>query len=285
MDMRWKHFGAKWALGAATVLAVGAQAPAKDNSDDGAATNASQSNESKASARNQQNQQASKDQSNRNADDDADAKHHAVLGVSLAENDGRLRVIAVLPGSPAAGAGIRNGDEITTADGERVRTAQQLVDEIGDKQPGSKVELGIRRDGERQTVQARLVSADALRRSSGNNGNANGRWNDNRTVDNANRSNRPGWDANRGRAASYDESAGNNGNNNDERNRLASQVRSLQQRVARLEQQLAGRSGDRQRRADQQQGNGDNSWYYQEADPNDANQGIHDYGARARDGQ
>ena len=276
--MKRKYFWGGLALSAASILACGAPLMAKDRGDDSSKAGAAGSDES--NSRTQDSQKSSKDQSNRDNDNDsnANAKHHAALGVSLQDGDGRLRVIAVLPGSPAALAGIRNGDEIISADGERVRTAQQLTDEIGEKQPGDQVSLGIRRNGERQTLKANLVSLDMLRsRSSA----ADRNRSEDDSAQNMNRSNRGSWAMNRGRSASYDEAAPAS----QQGDRIARQLRALQQQVLRLEQEVddlrANRSG---RQTTGYRGNGDNGWYYQ-VQPDDPNQGIHDYGARARDGQ
>ena len=85
----------------------------------------------------------------------------------MLESDGRVRVVAVMPGSPAARAGLQVGDEIRSVDDQRIRTTEGLTDEICEKQPGAKVELSIRRNGEPSTLHARLASAQEL---SGNRG-------------------------------------------------------------------------------------------------------------------
>ena len=48
------------------------------------------------------------------ANNDDDALHHGTLGVSLGETATGVRVIAVMPGSPAAHVGLHVGDEIRT---------------------------------------------------------------------------------------------------------------------------------------------------------------------------
>ncbi len=279
MDMSRTYFWSALALSAVSILACGAPSLAKDRSDDSSKSNSASSDDS--SGRTQDNQKSAKDEATDQNDKPADAKHHAALGVSLQDDDGRLHVIAVLPGSPAALAGIRNGDEITSADGERVRTAQQLADEIGEKQPGDQVSLGIRRNGDRQTLRAKLVSLDMLR--SRNNAAERNR-SDNDTTENMSRTSRPTWTNNRGRSASYDEDQ----MVAQQRDRMARQLRALQQQVLRLEQEVDDLRANRSAQQTSayrgnvgSQGNGDNSWYYQ-SQPEDQNQGIHDYGARAR---
>ncbi len=114
--------------------------------------------------RTQNGQQNPNNQNRRDDNDDDDAQHHAALGVSLRESDGRVTVIAVLPGSPAARAGLRNGDVIRYVGDQRIATAAGLAEEIGEYKPGSQVELSIRRNGEKQTLTANLGSRQTLMR-------------------------------------------------------------------------------------------------------------------------
>jgi S1-C subfamily serine protease len=82
-----------------------------------------------------------------------------------------LLVERVVPGSGAAAAGLRagktrvvvsgesyvlGGDVIVTFDGTRVGTPQRLRDLVGEKKPGQTVELGIYRNGQRQTLNVKL---------------------------------------------------------------------------------------------------------------------------------
>lgn len=89
------------------------------------------------------------------------AQHHAGLGVSLAQADGAVRVIAVAPGSPAAKAGVRVGDEIRYVNDQRIRT-HGLVDEIGEFRPGERVSLTVERNGEKHILHATLADRNAL---------------------------------------------------------------------------------------------------------------------------
>jgi membrane-associated protease RseP (regulator of RpoE activity) len=101
------------------------------------------------------------DRSNDTVSDDDGAVHHAALGVSLNESDGRVTVLAVMPGSPAAKAGLRVGDQIRSVGDERIRTAKGLAEEIAENRPGTQVELSIRRSGEKQTLKATLGAQDS----------------------------------------------------------------------------------------------------------------------------
>lgn len=96
------------------------------------------------------------------ADKHDSAQHHAGLGVSLSGGKDEVRVIAVAPGSPAAQAGIRVGDEIRYVNDQRIRTAEGLSDEIGEFRPGEKVSLTVDRDGKQRTVHATLADRNAV---------------------------------------------------------------------------------------------------------------------------
>jgi serine protease Do len=61
-------------------------------------------------------------------------------------------VDAVLPGTPAAKAGLREHDIITEINGSKVTKGNQLQDVIVDSPVGSTVKLGFVRDGRAQTV-------------------------------------------------------------------------------------------------------------------------------------
>lgn len=205
------------------------------------------------------NDQASQDESSsrdRSANEE-NAQHHAVLGVSLAEQNGRVRVIAVMPGSPAAKAGIEPGDEIRKVNDERIHSARELADEIEEQRPGSKVELTIRRsNGESETVRAKLVSQQQLQGNRSNRGwnqqgeygqqygqYGRGQMGQGQFASNEQYEGRQNWQANRGRSA-YSYQPG-------EEQQLDQQIRQLQQQVARLQQQvneLQQNSGNRSNR-------------------------------------
>ncbi len=70
-------------------------------------------------------------------------------------------VSSVEKASPAAQAGIEQGDVITTLNGERLEDSNDLRNRIASTRPGTEVELGIQRSGRPLTVHARLGKLDA----------------------------------------------------------------------------------------------------------------------------
>ena len=94
----------------------------------------------------------------------------AVLGVQLDERSGKegARVQEVSPGGPAAEAGLRVGDVITSINGTEVKgdhTARQVMHAMRDIPPESKVKVRALRDGKSQdfTVTARPGMAFNIR--------------------------------------------------------------------------------------------------------------------------
>jgi putative serine protease PepD len=86
---------------------------------------------------------------------------HPVLGVSVSENDsgtGAL-VSAVTPNSPAAQAGLQQGDVVTEFDGQAVNDSDALVAAVQSHKVGDKVELKYTRDGAEKTATVTLAEA------------------------------------------------------------------------------------------------------------------------------
>lgn len=82
------------------------------------------------------------------------------LGVSLEETEGALRgakVRSVEEGSPAAKAGIEEGDVVVRFDGEAVRSASQLVRLVGETPAGRSVAIEVSRGGATRTLEATLA--------------------------------------------------------------------------------------------------------------------------------
>ena len=60
------------------------------------------------------------------------------------------------PNSPAAKAGIKSGDIITSLNGDAVENPRTLSKEIAAPAPGTSVNLGVFRQGNEETVQVTL---------------------------------------------------------------------------------------------------------------------------------
>jgi S1-C subfamily serine protease len=60
------------------------------------------------------------------------------------------RLLAIDAGSPADQGGLRSGDVITAVDGHQMGTMADLVDDVSNHRPGSKVEVTYRRNGQVQ---------------------------------------------------------------------------------------------------------------------------------------
>ena len=65
-------------------------------------------------------------------------------------------VANIQPGSPAAKAGLRQGDVVTAMNGRAIRDAGDLRNRLGLTPVGEQVELRVRRGGETRAIQARI---------------------------------------------------------------------------------------------------------------------------------
>jgi putative serine protease PepD len=82
---------------------------------------------------------------------------HAYLGVQVT-GSGSATVASVRSGSPAAKAGLRQGDVITAIDGKAVASSDALVTAIGGHSAGDKVTLTVKRGGTTSTMNVTLAS-------------------------------------------------------------------------------------------------------------------------------
>ncbi len=89
---------------------------------------------------------------------------HAFLGVGLADDEATVdgatltgaAVTQVEEDSPAAAAGMQEGDLIVDIDGERVGSAEALVGQVRERTIGAQVTVDVIRDGQRQELTAAL---------------------------------------------------------------------------------------------------------------------------------
>lgn len=157
------------AVGVLALLLTTANAPAqssrngsnRDNSNSSSAQDSDQaerqsdrggSNQSQRAAQNPQSAQgrgSRSSQMNRQA--------HPTLGVMFYnDEENPLEIRRVLPSSPAEEAGLERGDEILSVNGRRVSSVQQLKQQIDRAGQGEELEIGVLRDGQRETVTADL---------------------------------------------------------------------------------------------------------------------------------
>ncbi|GAA3922161.1 DegQ family serine endoprotease [Luteimonas lutimaris] len=80
-------------------------------------------------------------------------------GLGLPDTHGAL-VNDVTPGSAGEKAGLRVGDVIRSIDGNDIRQWSELPPIVGNKTPGTKVELGVLRDGKTRSIPVTLGELD-----------------------------------------------------------------------------------------------------------------------------
>ena len=86
---------------------------------------------------------------------------HAFLGVRVASaQDGGALVGEVSPGSPAAEAGLREGDIVVRLGDRRITDANDLVSAVQAAEVGQTLEIEFQRDGVPQTASVTLVEAE-----------------------------------------------------------------------------------------------------------------------------
>ena len=86
----------------------------------------------------------------------------AWLGVELANAPVRGALVSsVVPGSPAAAAGIRPGDLITQLDTEPIVAPAVFVSALSGLQPGDRVDIQVQRGFSQYTARVKLASHPA----------------------------------------------------------------------------------------------------------------------------
>jgi serine protease Do len=84
-----------------------------------------------------------------------DANEGEAAAKGLPAGTGAL-VTQVTPGGPAAHAGLRSGDVIVDLDGKKVEGAGDVIDDVSNRGIGTRVAVGLWRDGRRQPVDVTL---------------------------------------------------------------------------------------------------------------------------------
>jgi len=81
-----------------------------------------------------------------------------VIGIDVQGGGTGLRVAAVVPGGPAASAGLRVGDIIMSIDGEAAVSTDQLMAVTLATRAGDRVQIGYERSGSRGSATIILVA-------------------------------------------------------------------------------------------------------------------------------
>jgi len=71
-------------------------------------------------------------------------------------------VSTVTPGGPAEQAGLKRGDAINQIDGKKITTGDELVQEISNHKPGSKVKIGYLRNGKQDETTVTIADRQKL---------------------------------------------------------------------------------------------------------------------------
>ncbi len=86
-----------------------------------------------------------------------DGKASVVMGVSLEDKDKKVWVRQISPKSGAADSDLKVGDAILKADGKDVKNRKEIVDLLGDKQPGETLTITYLRDGKEGETAIKLM--------------------------------------------------------------------------------------------------------------------------------
>jgi putative serine protease PepD len=81
---------------------------------------------------------------------------HAYVGVRIEDASGGAKVAKVVSGSPAAKAGLKVGDVITSFDGQRISSASDLTAAVSAAKPGETVNVTVQRGGSTQQLSVTL---------------------------------------------------------------------------------------------------------------------------------
>jgi peroxiredoxin len=96
----------------------------------------------------------------RDARAESDGAPQAFLGVRLdTTSDGHVRLASVLPGSPAARAGLERGDFIAEVAGQPVATTDDVISRVQASRVGDRIQVVVMRSGQRQTIPVALAAS------------------------------------------------------------------------------------------------------------------------------
>jgi RNase P/RNase MRP subunit p29 len=78
------------------------------------------------------------------------------VGVQTREKEGRLEVVQVVGGSAAAKAGVRAGDVLVSLGGRAIDSQSDLMEAVGNRKVGERVDLTVLREGKEQALTVTL---------------------------------------------------------------------------------------------------------------------------------
>jgi putative serine protease PepD len=83
---------------------------------------------------------------------------HAFLGVTIDSTASNALIAGVRPGTPAASAGLKKGDVVTSLGGKKISNPDELASVINSYKPGDTVTITYERGGQSHSVQVKLAT-------------------------------------------------------------------------------------------------------------------------------
>ena len=83
---------------------------------------------------------------------------HAFLGVTIDPTAPNARIAGIRSGTPAANAGLKKGDVVTSLGGKTISTPDELASVINSYKPGDSVTVTYQRGGQSHSVQVKLAT-------------------------------------------------------------------------------------------------------------------------------
>jgi serine protease Do len=93
---------------------------------------------------------------------------NSAVGRMYGFSNGGVRVATVTPNGPAAKGGVKPDDVIVAIDGKSIKDGDELVADISSRKVGSTVNLGILRNGAKQSLNVAIADRDKLFADVGN---------------------------------------------------------------------------------------------------------------------